>query len=286
MLFTGFVYVFLILLIVVALYPLILVVSASFSDEMMITQRGFRLLPQKPTLYTFRYMLRETDWIYRSYAITITVTALGTLLSMIVTCMIAYPLSIRTLKYRSIIAFFVFFTMIFYSGLVPWFLVVRRVYRLTDTIWAMILPALVNPWYMFLLRNYFGSIPQSLWEAAKIDGAGDFGIFTRVILPLSTPVLATISLFYALFFCNDWWHALMFIDKRTLFPLQYQLFNIISDVLFMARGESAMISADIKIPQETVKMAATLITIGPIVFLYPFIQRYFVKGIIIGAIKG
>ena len=149
----------------------------------------------------------------------------------------------------------------------------------------MIIPYLVNPWYVFLLRNYFESIPDSMSESARIDGAGTVTIFARIILPLSTPILATVSLFIALVYWNDWWLALLFIKKSSLYPLQFQLFKILSNVTFLSSGRANHVSS-IKLPLETIKMATTIITIGPIIFLYPFIQKYFTKGIMIGAVKG
>ena len=176
--------------------------------------------------------------------------------------------------------------MIFQAGLVPWYLLLQKYFNLGNTYWAMILPYLLNPFYMFLMRNFFFGIPDSLSESAKIDGATNFIIFSRIILPLSKPVLATVGLFTALRYWNDWWLPLMFVDKPDMFTLQYQLRMIISNALFLSSSESLNLSHNIQMPQETIKMATTFVTIGPIILLYPFVQKYFVKGVLVGSIKG
>ena len=217
---------------------------------------------------------------------TILVTVTGTLGSMVVTCMIAFAISLKELRYRNVIAFICNFTSIFSAGLVPWYVVCVNWYGLRDHILALILPALFSVWSMFLMRTYFHAISPSLYDAAKIDGAGYWTIFWRVAMPLSTTALLTVGMMYALNYWNDWWHALMFISDRNLYPLQYYLYSIVSNVNAISSGRvPAGAAASIRLPSETVKMAVTIITIGPIIFLYPFIQRYFIQGIMTGAVK-
>lgn len=271
----------------VCLYPLLLTVTVSLTPEDVISTDGYRLIPRQFTLDTYTYIFAHSgNRILLSYGVTILVTVVGTLASMLVTCMIAYAISLKELKYRNVIAFICNFTSIFSAGLVPWYVVCVNWYGLRDNILALILPALFSVWNMFLMRTYFNAISPSLYDAAKIDGAGHWTIFWRIALPLSTTALLTVGMMYALSYWNDWWHALMFISDRNLYPLQYYLYSIVSNVNAISSGRIPPgAAASIRLPAETVKMAVTIITIGPIIFLYPFIQRYFIKGIMTGAVK-
>ena len=261
--------------------------TVSFTPEDVINKDGFRLIPREWTLDTYTYIFAHSGArILKSYGVTILVTAAGTLGSMLVTCMIAYAISLKEMRYRNVIAFICNFTSIFSAGLIPWYVVCTNWYGLQNSIFALILPPLFSVWSMFLMRTYFKAISPSLYDAAKIDGAGHMTIFFRIALPLSVTALLTVGLMYALNYWNDWWHALMFIDNRDLYPLQYYLYSIVSNVNAVSSGRvPAGAAANIRLPAETVKMAVTIITIGPIIFLYPFIQRYFVKGIMTGAVK-
>lgn len=279
-----FSYVSLAVFTIVCLYPFLLALSVSFSDNLLVEKYGYKLFPAKLSLDAYRFSL-EGNWVMRAYSVTGIVVIVGTILSIIITSMLAYAISVKSLKYRNTIALYCFFTMVFNVALVPWYIVLRKYYGFGDSIWSLVIPYLVNPWYIFLLRNYFESIPDSMSESARIDGAGTMTIYSKIILPLSTPILATVSLFIALVYWNDWWLALLFISKKDLYPLQFQLFNILSNILFLSSGKAEHVSS-IKLPTETAKMATTMITIGPIIFLYPFVQKYFTKGIMIGAVKG
>jgi ABC-type glycerol-3-phosphate transport system permease component len=218
--------------------------------------------------------------------VTFFVATAGTAGSLCITAMLAYALSVRSVRYRNALALFCYFTMIFSAGLVPWYIIMTRYYKLVDSVWALIIPYLVNPYYMFLMRNYFQSIPESVSESARIDGASDWFVFTHIVFPLSGPIIATVSLFIALSYWNDWWLNLLLVTDPKIYTLQFQLFQILSNALFFNSSASQGITVNIKVPTETIKMATTMVTIGPIVLLYPFLQRYFVKGIMIGAIKG
>jgi len=273
---------------IACLLPFVFIITGSFTDESEIIKRGFALIPQKVSYSSWVMLYHDFKRILNGYLVTITVTVLGTLISLLVTSLMAYPLSIPTLRYRNVIAFFAFFTMIFYGGMVPWYIIVSRVLRLRNTIFALILPYTINAWNMFLLRNFFRTIPKEIAESAKIDGAGDLRIFTQLILPLAKPGLATVGLFIALGYWNDWWLGLMFVENHRLFPIQLLLRAIVSNVQFLRSSTAAAIASDASgiIPLEGVKMATGLVTIGPIILLYPFIQKYFVKGIVVGAVKG
>ncbi len=280
-------YVFVGLFGLICLYPLLLTVTVSLTPEDVIVKDGFRLIPRAFSTDTYTYIFAHSgERILKSYGVTILITVVGTLGSMLVTCMVAYAISLREMKYRNVVAFLCNFTSIFTAGLIPWYVVCVNWYGLRNNILAMILPPLFSVWNMFLMRTYFRAISPSLYDAAKIDGAGHWTIFFRIALPLSTTALLTVGLMYALSYWNDWWHALMFIDNRDLYPLQYYLYSIVSNVNAVSSGRvPAGAAATIRLPAETVKMAVTIITIGPIIFLYPFIQRYFVRGIMAGAVK-
>lgn len=269
------------------LYPLLLTVTVSFTPESLIAKDGFRLIPQRFTTDTYTYIFAHSGArILRSYGVTLFVTVIGTAASMLVTCMISFAISLREMKYRNVIAFICNFTSIFSAGLVPWYVVCVNWYHLRNSVWALILPTMFSVWNMFLMRTYFKNISPSLYDAAKIDGAGYWRIFFQVALPLSTTALLTVGLMYVLAYWNDWWNALMFIDDRDLYPLQYYLYSIVSNVNAISSGRvPSGAAASIRLPSETVKMAVTIITIGPIIFLYPFVQKRFVNGIMAGAVK-
>lgn len=268
-------------------YPLVLVLGVSFSKETDIAMTGYAVIPKHFTLDTYIYIFANSGKaILRSYGVTIFITVVGTLGSMLVTSMLAYALSIKTLKYRNVISFLCNFTIIFSAGLIPWYVVCVNVYHLKNSLLALILPSMFSVWNMFLLRTYFSAIPASLYEAARIDGAGYFKIYRSIAMPLCKTGILTVGLMYALQYWNDWWNALIFITDKKLYPLQYYLYNILSNVNAVSSGRVPTgAAAKIALPTETIKMAVTVITIGPIIFLYPFIQKYFVNGVMTGAVK-
>ena len=272
---------------VICLYPLILTLSVSLSSERQVALDGYSIFPQDFTLNTYLYIFAHSGAkILKSYRLTIFVTVVGTLGALLITSMISFALSIKTLRYRNIIAFICNFTIIFSAGLIPWYIVCVRYYNLRNNVLALIVPSIFSVWNMFLLRTYFSYIPQSLYEAAKIDGANYFRIYCKIALPLSKTGILTVGLMYALQYWNDWWNALMFISEKSLFTLQYYLYNILSNVNAISSGMvPSGAAANITLPAETVKMAVTVITIGPIIFLYPFIQKFFINGIMTGAVK-
>ncbi|MBW7455905.1 carbohydrate ABC transporter permease [Paenibacillus sepulcri] len=270
------------------LLPFIMVISGSLSTENDIVNYGYALIPRHITFDSYKILLLGSNRIVDAYGISLLVTAAGTLLSLLVTSMGGYVMARRSFKYRNILSVYVIITMLFNGGLVPWYIICVNYLHLKDTLWAMILPPLANAFNMFLIRNFLLSIPEDIYESAKMDGAGEFRIFFRLIAPLAKPVLATVGLFMALSYWNDWFLGLMFVDKQELQPLQLLLRTLVSNVEFLKSSSNAMdmqrISA--QIPSESIKMALTVVTIGPIIFLYPFLQRYFVKGLMVGAVKG
>ena len=283
----AFAYFIILFFAVCCLYPLVMVLSVSFSDNTIVMKNGYSAIPQNFSTETYLYLFAHSGFrILRSYAVTIGITIVGTFASMWITSMIAFAISIRDLKYRNVIAYICNFTIIFSAGLIPWYYVCVNWYHMTDTYAGLILPSVFSVWNMFLMRTYFEAVPPSLYESAKIDGASYFQIYWKIALPLCKTAMLTVGLMYALCYWNDWWNALMFINDRDKFPLQYFLYNILSNVNAISSGRiPAGAAANLKLPAETVKMAVTVITIGPVIFLYPFIQKYFVDGIMTGAVK-
>jgi len=279
------IYVVLIVFAIYCLIPFITVISSSLSTEGAILHNGYSLFPQDFTLSAYKLIFRDNT-IYRSYGVTIFVTVVGTFLAMVVTCALAYPLSIRALKYKNHINFYVYFTMLFHGGLVANYLLISKYLGMKDSIWVLIIPALISPWNMFLLRNFFRSVDESLAESAKIDGANDIYIFFKIVLPISLPALATIGLFYSMGFWNKWFEAMLYISDQKLFPLQYLVMRIMNNAEFANQLSSQISLPNYVVPTLTTRLATTVITIGPIIFLYPFLQKYFVKGLMVGAVKG
>jgi multiple sugar transport system permease protein/putative aldouronate transport system permease protein len=277
-------YLFLILLSIICLFPFLLVISASFTDEYTLLWNGYQLFPKKLSLQAYR-LLFQTSQVSNAYMVTVFITFTGTILSMLMTSSMAYPLSVRNFRIRNKIAFFVYFTMLFSGGMVAHYLLISKYLNMRNNIWVMIIPSLINPWNMFLLRNFFSQLPESLSESAKIDGANDITILFKIILPISLPGIATISLFYALGYWNEWYKAMLYIDKEQLFPLQYLIMKILRNMNF-ANTIAGNVGMTVNIPTYTVRMATVVVTIGPIIFLYPFLQKYFVKGLTVGGIKG
>lgn len=271
---------------VICLIPFILVIASSFSSETSIIQEGYSLWPKNFTLDAYK-LLFASNTIGPAYGVTIFVTVVGTFLSMIISSAAAYALSCKQFYNRGKIAFFIYFTMLFNGGLVPTYLWITKYLHLTDSLWALILPSLVNPWNLLLLRNFFAGIPDSLAESARIDGANDVLILFKIILPISLPGLATIGLFYALAYWNEWYKALLYIRDSSKYPLQYLIMQIQRNVQYVqqnaAQGGAATEGI---VPAYSSQMATAVVTIGPIILLYPFLQRYFVQGLTVGSVKG
>ncbi|WP_141505198.1 carbohydrate ABC transporter permease [Paenibacillus luteus] len=280
-----FMYIILVVFSVYCMIPFITVISSSLSTELSILRDGYSLLPQNFTVDAYKLIFKDNT-IYKAYGVTIFVTVAGTLLAMLVTCALAYPLSIRALKYKNKINFYVYFTMLFHGGLVANYLLISKYLGMKDSIWVLIIPALISPWNMFLLRNFFKSVDESLAESAKIDGANDIYIFFKIVLPISLPALATVGLFYAMGFWNKWFEAMLYISDENLFPLQYLVMRIMNNAEFANQLSSQISLPNYVVPTLTTRLATTVVTIGPIIFLYPFLQKYFVKGLMVGAVKG
>ncbi len=280
------VYVFIIGFAVICLVPFLLVLSSSFTDQASLNQNGYQLWPEVFSTEAYS-MLFKSGTIVPAYGVTIFVTVVGTVLSMLVTCACAYALSCKSMYYRRALSMFIYFTMLFNGGLVPTYLWVTKYLHLSDSLWSLILPSLVNAWNLLLMRNFFNGIPEALSESARIDGANDMKILFKIILPVSLPGIATIGLFYALAYWNEWYKALLYIHTEWKYPLQYLIMQIQKNIQYVQQNAAqAGVVTDGLIPAETVQMATAIVTIGPIILLYPFLQKYFVQGLTVGSVKG
>lgn len=288
--FQAIVNITLFIVVVLMLMPFVILFMSSIASEKSLVLSGYRFIPREFSLDAYLYIFRKANTIYRSYFITIFITVVGTSVSLILTTMLAYPLSRKDFKRRNMFSFFVYFTMIFNGGLVPSYMMWTRVFGIKNTVYALIIPSLLmNAFNILLMRNYFSSsIPQELIEAAQIDSASEFKIFIKIILPLSLPILATIGLITGLAYWNDWINGLYYISKPELFSIQVLLNRILSDIQFLLSQTSTNISTSAisSIPSVSVRMAIAVLGIIPIMIIFPFFQKYFVKGMTIGAVKG
>lgn len=277
-------------LVVITLLPILLIVIASFSSENSLIQNGYSYFPKEWSFDSYFYMVKQGIMITRSYAVSIFVTFFGTAVSVLLTTMLAYPMSRKTFKYRNILAFFVFFTMLFNGGIVPSYIMWTRIFHIKDTIWALIIPNyLVNAFNVILVKNYFtNNIPDALIEAAQIDGATEFEIFRKIIVPLAVPTVATISLFTGISYWNDWTNGLYYISNEKLYSIQQLLMKIMNNIEALRSNSNASLlgTGAVELPGASIRMAMAVIGILPVMIIYPFIQKYLVKGVVVGAVKG
>lgn len=279
---------------VACLYPFLQVVGISFSDNASLRQYGYRLIPKVFSLEGYKYVFSSLSSIGRAYGITIFVTVVGTFLHLALTSMFAYPLTRPEFAFRKGFTVYVLITMLFGGGMVPWYIVCTQLLHLKNTIFALFVPSLFSAWNAIVLKTFIkNNIPDSLIESARLDGSTEFMTFLRIVLPLSKAGLATIGFMVALGFWNDWWLPLMLITDEKLYNLQYLLYRIMNQIQYLAdlanRSPSeALLAMDSirQVPQETARMAMCVITVGPIMFAFPFFQRHFVRGLTIGAVKG
>lgn len=273
----------------ICLYPLALVIGISLSSEHSIAVNGFKLIPPEKSLVAYHFVLRESDAIIRSYVVTIVVTGLGTLISTLVIALYAYPLSRKDFPQRKLFSFIAFFTMLFSGGLVPWYMVCVLLLHLRNNIWALFLPYTMNAWYVLIMRTFYKTnVPDSIIESAKMDGAGEYTIFFRIIISLAKPGLAVIALFNTIVFWNDWWLPLMLVNDPKWFNLQYLMYRVQMNIQYLSSmAGNTNVAGEIlrRLPSRTAQMAMCIISIGPIILAYPFFQKYFVKGITIGSLK-
>lgn len=278
------------ILVCLAMLPILLIVIASFTKETVLIRNGYTFLPEAFSLDAYYYMVKQGTVILRSYGVSFLVTIVGTSSSVLITTMLAYPMSRKSYKYRNILSFFVFFTMLFNGGIVPAYILWTRYFHIKNTILALIIPNyLVQAFNVILAKNYIqNNIPDSVVEAAQIDGAPELTTFAKIIMPMSAPVVATISLFTAIAYWNDWTNALYFVNNAELYSIQQLLMKIMNNIQALRSSSTSVFlgTGSVDLPGNSVRMAMAVIGILPIVLVYPFVQKYLVKGIVVGAVKG
>ena len=280
-------YTFIIIFALTCMFPFLLIISTSFSTEDLIRRTGFTIIPKGFTTYAYDLLFRNYKQLVGAYAVTITMTIGGTALGLILIAMTGYALQRKDFPYRNIISFYIYFTTLFQAGLAPFYLLMTNIYHLKDNYLAVFLPLLMSPWLIILMKNFIKSIPHEITESGKIDGAGDMRIFLSIILPMIKPALATIGLFLALGYWNEWYYSSLFLSAQVDFkPLQYHLYNVINKVAALKNSIAGSYISFGDLPEETLKMATAVVATGPIILLYPFVQKYFIGGITVGAVKG
>lgn len=268
----------------------LLVLGSSFQTEKEIQQYGYSILPRAFSTEAYMAVFSNPRSLVNAYIVTIVTTVIGTCIGVCISAGAGYVISRPNYRYRKILSFYIFFTMLFSGGLVPSYILMTQWLHLKNTIWALIFPLLVNAWYILLMKGFFRGLPDSITEAARIDGASELRTFVSIVLPISKPVLATIALFYALGYWNDWYQSLLYIDNQSLYKLQYLLMQILRKVQFM-NSEMGQATANVsggvaQMPTLNLRMAMCVLAVGPMLLAFPFFQKYFVRGITVGAVKG
>jgi len=278
-------HVVLVIVSICALLPFWLLVMASFTDESTAVKQGYRLIPKKWSIEAYRYLMSKWQMFGRGYLITIAVTVVGVLICVIITMMFSYMLSKKDLPGRPLFNLYVIITMLFNGGLVSTYIMYAGTFHIKNTFFALLVPSLLtNAFYIIMVRNFFQSnIPEELLEAARIDGANEYKIFFELVFPLSKPIIATLGLLVGVNYWNDWTNGMYYLDSSKLYGIQNILNAINENAKYLSSGAGGGAAA---MPTETVRMAAAIIGILPILIVYPFFQDYFVKGITMGAVKG
>ena len=264
----------------VTFIPFVYVVAGSFATEAELATRPFFLIPKEFTLNAYEYIFSTTTFL-RSISVSVLITVLGTLVSLALTLTMAYPLSQKHLGGRNLFLNLVIFTMVFSGGMIPTYVVVKNL-GLLDSIWALILPVAINPFNLIIVKSFFENMPEELEEAAKIDGCSDIGVFWRVILPLSKPVIATFTLFYAVAYWNDYFNALLYISDSAKWPIQL----LLQQIMMVANMDFGEVDMLVDPPEESLKLAVVVVASMPIMVFYPFLQKHFAKGVMLGSVKG
>lgn len=268
--------------------PLLLLFMSSITEENTLVVNGYSFFPAQFSAGAYEYILQNAATVFRAYGITVLVTVIGTAGSIILSSLMAFPLSLKELPGRRVITFYVFFTMLFSGGLVPSYIMWTTVFGIRNSLWAYIFPNfLLGAFNVILVRTFFTtSIPTDIYEAANIDGAGYMTIYWKIVLPLGKPILVTIGLFTGLTYWNDWTNGLYYINKSNMFSIQTLLNRMIQDIQALAAQSTANSGSLMQIPQVSIRMAIAFVAILPILVVYPFLQKYFASGIMLGAVKG
>ena len=266
--------------------PFLLIIGTSFTSEAVIHAEGVQLIPKEFSMEAYQ-MVTKNGNIWKSYILTIVMTGVGTFLGLSIISMTGYALQRKDFPFRNAISFYIYFTSLFSAGLAPYYLLMTQTYHLKDSYLAVLLPLMMSPWLIILMKNFVKAIPHEITESGKIDGAGDMKIFTALILPMLKPALATIGLFLALSYWTEWYQSSLFLStKVAIKPLQYTLYEVVNKIDALKNSVAGQFVNVVDIPQEGVKMANAVLATGPIILLYPFVQKYFISGITVGAVKG
>ena len=279
------------LMALMCLIPFIMIVAGSFSSEAAIVENGFSLLPQDFSMEAYKTVFKNPGTVAKAYAVTIILTGVGTVVGLFLQTMTAYVLAKKDFEWRNGFSFFFYFTTLFSGGLVPTYVLYTQTLNLRNSYLALLLPLLFSVFNLLIMKSYISAIPESLIDAAKIDGCGEFRILFQVVMPLIKPALATVGLFIALAYWNDWYNAMLYIRDETRYPLQYFLYQQVNNIeaykrLLANNAVSGDVVSAMSLPTQTLKMALTIVVTGPIILAFPFVQKYFVQGITIGAVKG
>ena len=274
---------------ILVLFPILVLIMSSMSSESDVIKYGYSLIPRQFDLTAYQYIFKEGS-IFHSYFITIFVTLVGTVLSVIMTTMISYTLTVPGLPGKKIISFYVLFTMLFSGGLVPSYMMWSNIFHIKNTIYALIVPSLMcSAFHIMITRSYFqNNIPGEILESARIDGMSEFGIFFKIVLPLSTPIIATIGFMRVLMYWNDWTNSLYYITDKKLVSIQALLNNMLTNAQYLAQSmDASMVATDsASVPSLTLRMSIAVVGMLPMIVLYPFFQKYYMKGLTVGAVKG
>lgn len=275
-------------MVTLTLLPILLIIIASFTEETSLLQNGYSFIPKAWSFDAYYYIIKQGSVILRAYGVSVLVTVAGTVLSVAITTTLAYPMARTSFRYRNVLSFFVFFTMLFSGGIVPSYIMWTNYFHIKNTIWALIVPNYLVPAFnVILVKNFYANnIPGSLIEAAQLDGATEMQIFRKLVFPMARPVVATISLFTGLCYWNDWTNGLYYVDNQKLYSIQLLLMKIMNNIEALKANANLMGAGAISLPGTSVRMAIAFIGILPILIVYPFVQKYLVEGVVIGAVKG
>lgn len=277
----------LIILCAIIVYPFLMLLSVSFSAEKDIAMYGYKLIPKHIDLEAYKYVFSNPTSIINAYKITFIFSFVAMVMSVLFDAMIAYPLSRRNMKGKSGLSFYLYFTMLFSGGLVPLYILITQYLHMGDTIWVYILPGMISPWYVFMMRTFFSELPHEIFESVQIDGGNEYIIFFRFVLPMSKPVLATVALLTFLAKWNCWQESMLYINSSEKYSLQYLLQMMMSNIELLQSNKNATTLIDVsQIPSETARMAMAIVATGPALVVFPFFQKYFVKGLTVGSVKG
>lgn len=273
---------------IICIVPFMIIISASLSSETDLAFNGFSVLPRKVDITSYAYLFKNPKIIIDSYVVTVIITVVGTFLGVLFMSMAAYCLARSNFRFKRLLTFFIFFPTLFSGGLVPSYIINTQYLHLTNSLWALILPTLINVFHIIMLRTFFKQLPEALFEAAKIDGAGEYYIYFKIALPLSKPVIATVAFLSALAKWNEWYNAMLYIRKDELVPLQYMLQRMMMNLralLDAMEQVPSMVNLQ-DLPGENLRMAMLVVAIGPMLLVFPFFQKYFTRGMTVGAVKG